>query len=473
MTTDLVRFETVSAEQPPTGPAFAAMQEYLQNWATKNSLGFHVFGENDAWEVTLGEGPRKVGFVMHADVVPVDPTRWTHPAFDAKVIDGLLYGRGVEDDKGPIAAVLVVMRTLKRFGTKLDGQIVAILGTGEEHDWDGMVRYAKAQLKPEHVISVDASFPVVIAESGFVAWRLKATPPKGKPNGHARIVRAEAGKFLTQVPDNALMALTPARGESLDALLLRANAAIDAETSARGAPFRGEAKKAGETVEVTTYGEAVHSSTADDGHNAMWMLAGVAARLDPEPSAVSSLLRVVSTKLDGDHWGEKLGIAHDHDVMGKLLVTPTMLKIEGDTAELSVNMRRPAGPDKAAFRKLLDDALARIQNDVDPTIEKTDRDYIGDPAMANTDSDLVPTLMRVYRERMNDPKAEPLSIRGGTYARLFPGAVSFGPSLPGKPYRGHAPNESIELATLDATLQMLFEAALRLGAAPATASGTP
>ena len=103
----------------------------------------------------------------------------------------------------------------------------------------------------------------------------------------------------------------------------------------------------------------------------------------------------------------------------------------------------------------------------------TDRDYIGDPAMANTDSDLVPTLMRVYRERMNDPKAEPLSIRGGTYARLFPGAVSFGPSLPGKPYRGHAPNESIELATLDATLQMLFEAALRLGAAPATASGTP
>lgn len=47
---------------------------------------------------------------------------------------------------------------------------------------------------------------------------------------------------------------------------------------------------------------------------------------------------------------------------------------------------------------------------------------------------------------------------------MFPGAVSFGPAPPGAPYRGHAPDESIGLSTLELLTRAIREATLRLDA---------
>src|SRR5688572_9625126 len=175
LTTELVRFPTVSeTESATSGPSFAAMRSHLEAWSQQAGLRFEVYGKNDAWEIHLGEGAPLVAFVMHADVVPVDPREWTVPAFEAKRDGNKLYGRGSEDDKGPIAAVLVMMRTLKRFGVELPGRVSAVMGNGEEHDWEGMISYAKEKQHAKYVISLDSSYPVVVAESGFVAWRLSA-----------------------------------------------------------------------------------------------------------------------------------------------------------------------------------------------------------------------------------------------------------------------------------------------------------
>lgn len=41
----------------------------------------------------------------HTDVVPAgDPTTWSHDPFGAEIVDGIIYGRGVSDMKGGIAA---------------------------------------------------------------------------------------------------------------------------------------------------------------------------------------------------------------------------------------------------------------------------------------------------------------------------------------------------------------------------------
>src|SRR5438132_522455 len=82
-------------------------------------------GPNAGREVTLGSGPRHLGYVMHADVVPEGeaapgdatatpalPAGWTHDPFKAVVDGDQLVGRGVEDDKGPIAAVLVTLAAM-------------------------------------------------------------------------------------------------------------------------------------------------------------------------------------------------------------------------------------------------------------------------------------------------------------------------------------------------------------------------
>lgn len=469
LTATLVGFPTVRAREGKTGPAFVAMRRYLEKWSAANGFTFESF-DDDPWVVSWGEGRPSVAFVMHADVVPVVedvkaerprvPPGWSVPPFEVTEKDGRLYGRGTEDDKAPIAAVLQAMSTLKKLGYQPRGKVQAILGTGEEHAWKDMVLYASTSTHAKFTVSIDANFPVVVAEAGFVAWRLQApvVPKKAKKRRRRRAkcveaTSAKAGQFLTQVPGEAELVLSSAPAN------LKAAAAMVSQRE----NIRHEITSDGKTTTLKMFGRAVHSSVANEGENALWALAAVANELPLCEGGIKDLLRVVATYFDQDHWGEKLGVAYSHDVMGKLLVSPTMLRVEDGTATLSVNMRRPAGKDVDAFNAALDTALAKLQKETSAAIvEKPKGRYVGRPALAKTDGPLVETLLAVYREQSGDTNAKPTTIRGGTYARLFPGAVSFGPALPDHEYRGHAPDEYIEKDALDLMNRAVLEALVRL-----------
>ncbi|MEQ9498696.1 MAG: Sapep family Mn(2+)-dependent dipeptidase [Deltaproteobacteria bacterium] len=456
LTSTLVTFPTVRAREGKTGPSFVAMRRYLEKWSKRHGFTFENF-DDDPWVVSWGEGDPSVAFVMHADVVPVVedvkadrpkvPSGWSTPPFEVIERQGRLYGRGTEDDKGPIAAVLNTMATLKSLGYQPRGKVQAILGTGEEHDWDGMVAYAKKAPHAKFVVSIDANFPVVVAESGFVRWLL--TAPRGAGGDDcAEVTEAKAGQFLTQVPGEALLKLSNPSGLDMAAQSISDRANVNTEI---------------EGTTLTVYGRAVHSSVADEGDNALWALARAAGKLNLCDGGVKQLLATVAKYFDGDHWGERLGVAYDHETMGRLLVVPTMLRVDEDTVTLSINMRRPAGRDVEAFNAMLDTALEKIRAEVSTEInENRERRYVGEPALADTKGPLVNILLDIYRKAFGDPNAKPLSIRGGTYARLFPGAVSFGPSIPGREYRGHAPDEYLESEALQLMNVTLLEALLRL-----------
>lgn len=457
LTAELVRFPTVSSkESPAEGPAFAGMAAHLESWAKRTGMRFERHGKNDVWEIHLGEGEPLIAFVMHADVVPAEEGEWKTPPFEATRQEGRLHGRGTEDDKGPIAAVLVMMHALRRFGVELPGRISAVMGTGEEHDWTGMIAYAKERPHAQYVISLDSSYPVVVAESGFVSWVLSA-PRKGneKKRGCAEPVAAEIGQFLTLVPGEARMTIAGADKARLEAAIAK----TDKEQ------FELEVKENGSGLELIARGEAIHSSQADEGRNAFWALARVASRLDLCDGGVATMMKLVADKLDGDHWGEKLGLGYQDPMMGRLLVAPTMLRSDGDRVLLSVNMRRPAGKTAKEFEAELDRAAARLKEEISPDIvQVADERYVGEPAVSDRESTLTKTLLEIYREATGDATAQPISIRGGTYARLFPGAVTFGPALPGRPYRGHAPDEYVELDALALMNRTTMEAVRRLSA---------
>jgi acetylornithine deacetylase/succinyl-diaminopimelate desuccinylase len=80
-------------------------------------------------------GSRKLLFNGHLDTVP--PYRMTVDPFAGDIKDGMLYGRGTVDMKGPIAAMLMAMIGLHRAGVQLAGQLVFTGVLGEEGASEG------------------------------------------------------------------------------------------------------------------------------------------------------------------------------------------------------------------------------------------------------------------------------------------------------------------------------------------------
>lgn len=513
-TTELVAFQTVAAIAPPDeNPAFLSVAEWLRGWAEAHGLSFRVVGPHDAYEIVLagrenGDPARAIAFIAHIDVVPVTepaafiepseiPPGWTMPPFQAQRREGQLWGRGSEDDKGPIAAAMATLAALAEVGVVPDGDVALVMGTGEEHAWAGMRRYRDEAPPARYAISIDSSFPVVVGEDGFVYWGLtmaldegaETPPPTSDTTAPGpKVMSVDGGQFHTQVPGEASLTLSPTEGQSAAQLAAHCLAAwseladrdptfaspadgwdvaVSVETQQAG-DGEGGAARVVEVVRVTARGQSVHSSQPEEGRNAIWLLARLADQLDLAPSATTAMLRLVSDVFVGDHYGERLGVAYQDPFMGRLSAAPTRLYAEGGRLVLEVNMRRPRGVDGEVFGNQLAATVARLAATYGHDLAELEDTWVGDPHFVDPEDELVQRLLAVYREATGQSDAEPVSSRGSTYARLFPGAVSFGPSFPGQPYRGHAADERIAVGDLVTYTAMLLEATLALAGAEAS-----
>ena len=70
-----------------------------------------------------------------------------------------------------------------------------------------------------------------------------------------------------------------------------------------------------------------------------------------------------------------------------------------------------------------------------------------DPVRFERDCRLVRTLVYTY-EHVTGADGSPVTTTGGTYAKLMPNIVPFGPSFPGQKGIGHQPNEWMDVADL-------------------------
>jgi succinyl-diaminopimelate desuccinylase len=84
--------------------------------------------------ITGGRPGRRLVFNGHLDTFPVGADLgWTVPPFGGALADGRLYGRGVSDMKGGIAASLIAARALAERRANWPGEIVIALAGDEEN----------------------------------------------------------------------------------------------------------------------------------------------------------------------------------------------------------------------------------------------------------------------------------------------------------------------------------------------------
>jgi len=142
LTADLVRINSVW--DPAAGTSEQPAADYVFKWA--QSQTFEVQQEEVApgrpnvivtWQA--GSGDRKLMFEGHTDVVtPGDLSAWHYDPFGAQIVDRRMYGRGTNDTKGNLAAMLIAMAALKRAGIKLEGTIVGGVLCDEEDQMLGV-----------------------------------------------------------------------------------------------------------------------------------------------------------------------------------------------------------------------------------------------------------------------------------------------------------------------------------------------
>jgi succinyl-diaminopimelate desuccinylase len=137
LTRALLQLDTVN---PPGNEQAAAelVLGYARRWGLQGELV--PLGPNRAnVQLSLpgqGSAPALL-YCGHFDTVPLGEAAWTYPPHQARLEDGVLWGRGSVDMKGGVAAMLLGMATLAQSGASLPGDL-RFLGTiGEEVDCAG------------------------------------------------------------------------------------------------------------------------------------------------------------------------------------------------------------------------------------------------------------------------------------------------------------------------------------------------
>lgn len=196
---ELVSHPTVS---PPARNSDAA-QTVLANRLA--AIGFEV----DRWTVYPGDdnivgrlpgsAPAKANSLIvngHIDVAEVgDDASWTYPPFSlTRGADGRLYGRGVADMKGGLAASLFAIQMLREHGVELAGDLLFQSVIGEEAGEAGTLAALERGYQADYAVVVDTSNLHMQGQGGVITGWITIESPTTLHDGmRARTIHAGGG----------------------------------------------------------------------------------------------------------------------------------------------------------------------------------------------------------------------------------------------------------------------------------------
>lgn len=129
--------------------------------------------------------------------------------------------------------------------------------------------------------------------------------------------------------------------------------------------------------------------------------------------------------------GENLGIDVNDKEFGETVMRNYKLKMEGNLATFRASISYPAS---ISIDKIMS------QCNIKAKTLKVELESHFNPVKFKKDCFLVKTLQNCYEE-VTGLDGTPVTTTGGTYAKMMPNIVPFGPSFPGQKGIGHNPNE--------------------------------
>ena len=352
-----------------------------------------------------GASGQQLGIIGHTDVVPAGPG-WHFEPYALTRKDGYLLGRGTSDDKAPILLALHAakfwMDEAARQGATLPHGIRILFGASEE---------------TTHV-------------RRCVLSRSASTTPRScsRPMPISRLRYGESGCCVgvlesARLEDGSIVEI--AGGTAANAVPGLAHAAVRLPEGA-AVPVSGDPRiavsPAGDgLVKIEVHGKSAHASTPELGESAIAILVGFLLENGLGNDGERTFLKLERDLLSVTD-GSGVGIQASDEHFGPLTAVGGVIGMEGNRITQTLDCRYPTTTTAGAITQQMTKVAAQIGAEY---VAKQDKI----PFLMNPESPAVSALMTAYND-VTGQDAKPFVMKGGTYARLFSHAVSFGPQFP-------------------------------------------
>jgi succinyl-diaminopimelate desuccinylase len=393
---DLISAKSVK-DQPKPGMPFGegVDKAYTVFKGIASRLGFDVV-DYDGYmgEITVGSG-KELGIIGHLDVVPAPVNGWNTDPFTLTKVDGVYYGRGVADDKGPLLLCLYALKdVIEEYGLP-KRKVRFLIGLDEESGWADVDYFKTKSVMPEEGFSPDGNFPVVYAEKG--PSRIEFKHPY---NG--QFTNFKGGTVVNAVCDYASV-----NGPIDEVLLKKYNLSHNGNL-------------------IESFGKSAHGSKPELGKNAILPLLKYVDEI--EQGSVTPLIKYL--------FDDVLNITTVGNETGYATMSPDIIDYVDGCIKIIADFRVPA-------KMLLEDFI--------PTFSKMGIDFVAtkgrDPLFVDKNSQIVQGLLDAYNT-VTGENAEPYSCSGATFSSVFNSGVAFGPEFEDADGAIHQPNEYVSEVNL-------------------------
>ena len=407
------------SEEHPFGEEATRALEFILSRAEKLGLATKNIG-NAAGYAEYGEGETYAGVLTHVDVVPAGEG-WDTPPFELTEKDGVLYGRGIADDKGAAVVALYCMKALLDAGVVGSRRIRCIFGCGEEVGMDDMDTFFSHEPLPEIAFTPDSGYTVCNREKGILHLHLACDMPQDCP-----IISMRAGTAINCVAEKAVASIkcSALEGESIVAAVAEDGCSCDMSSD--------------DVITINAAGRSAHAMQPHKGLNAAAALLRATEKVVGADERLAAIVRLFCRDTDGT----ALGIAHSDEPSGALTMNLGNIVIEDGKCAIGIDIRYPVTSSGAEIIA----AIERVCGECGITISDS-----GDtaPIYMPEDALLIKMLCECY-EQVTGDSALVYATGGGTYARSLKGhGVAFGMEFPdAPPTHLHEPNENFAVDDL-------------------------
>ncbi len=370
-------------------------------------------------ELCIGSNGPLIEIFGHMDVVPVNkiPGR---DMFKVMNKDGVLYGRGVADDKGPLLAAFYAVKALKDNGLIKDCRIKIFAGGDEERGCSCLHSYFHEDNKeaPSYGFTPDSEFPLVYGEKGIMNLSISK---------NVNLPHIKSIKGGTAI--NVVIPTCDFEVDNIDEIKdkIKSNHSINGNV-------------------ITFIGKAAHGATPELGINAFVIGMKELGSIYNNSEMINIAECLMDTK------GKKLNAYTNCKNLKESSYNTGIVEYSNNLLTIKINARLPEEPSYKELAKAIAETLKFEIKEVNYT------PYLFMPL----DSDLVKNLVNAYQEETNDLTNKPTISGGGTYAKEAKNTLAFGPAFPGVNFEEHQDNEHIKVEHLNLAMAIYAHAIFNL-----------